>query len=68
MATPFVVSTIGALICGGFVGLWVVIPKGGFERMVGFGGRWRSVGFPVGFDFVLRWIGGFPTWGLVLIL
>ena len=24
--------------------LWVMIPKAGFERMVGFGGWWRSVG------------------------
>ena len=22
--------------------LWVMIPKAGFERMVGFGGRWVS--------------------------
>ena len=28
---------IGALSCSRFVGLWVLIPKGGFERMVGFG-------------------------------
>jgi len=32
--------------------LWVMIPKAGFERMVGFGGWWRSVGFQVGSDSV----------------
>ena len=56
---------IGTLICGEFV---CYDSKAGFERMVGFGGWWRSVGFQVGFDFVFRWIGGFPTWRLVLIL
>ena len=68
---------IGALICGRFVGSWVCEiygefmgydSKARFEKMVGFGGWWRSVGFQVGFDFVFRWIGGFPTWRLVLIL
>ena len=40
---------IGTLNCGEFV---VYDSKAGFERMVGFGGWWRSVGFQVGYDFV----------------
>ena len=44
---------IGVLIYGEFVGY---DSKARFERMVGFGGWWRSVGFQVVFDFVLKFL------------